>query len=126
MRRLLAVVAAAFLAGCSASCMDCRAHPVAETIFVTQAATGVSAVATVGGRNVRVLLVRPPSIVLLREVFVPEGETVKSVHWGEGGRALIIETEAMRFALDVGNWKLAQIEQHARGIAVSLDARRRG
>jgi hypothetical protein len=53
--------------------------PVAETLFVTEAASGVSALATVGGRNVRVLLVRPPSIVLLREVFVPRGESVRSV-----------------------------------------------
>jgi hypothetical protein len=118
MRRLLAVVAvAAILAGCSASCVDCRAHPVAETIFVTDAASGVSAVATVGARSVKVLLIRPPSIVLLREVFVPEGESVKAVRWSGDGRALIVETDTTRFAVD--------LEQHARDVAASAHARRR-
>ena len=126
MRRLLAAVAASFLAGCSASCVDCRAQPVAETLFVTQADTGVSAVATVGARNVRVLLLRPPSIVLLREVFVPEGESVKSVRWSDDGRALIVETDAARFAVDTRHWQLAQIEQHAGEIAAQRHARRRG
>ena len=126
MRRLLAVVAALFVAGCSASCMDCRAHPVAETLFVTEPASGVSALATVGGRNVRVLLVRPPSIVLLREVFVPQGEFVKSVRWSENGRTLIVETDASRFALNTRDWHLGQIEQHAGAIAASAHARRRG
>jgi len=124
--RLVAVVAALFLAGCSASCVECRAHPVAETLFVTEPASGVSALATVGGRNVRVLLVRPPSIVLLREVFVPRGESVRSVRWSENGRELIVETDASRFALDTRDWRLAHIEQHAREIAVSPHARRRG
>jgi hypothetical protein len=124
--RLAAVVAALFLAGCSASCMDCRAHPVAETLFVTEPASGVSALATVGGRNVRVLLVRPPSIVRLREVFVPQGESVKSVRWSEDGRALIVETDVSRFALNTRDWHLAPLEQHARAIAASPRARPRG
>jgi hypothetical protein len=125
MRCLLAAFAAVFLAGCSSSCVDCRTHPVAETIFVTEPASGVSALATVGGRNVRVLLIRAPSIVRLREVFVPEGESVKAVRWRDDGRTLIVETDRERFALDTRSWQLAQIEQHAHDIAASRHARRR-
>ena len=125
MRRLLVVVAAAFLMGCSASCMDCRSHPVAHTIFVTEPSTGISALATIGGRNVRVLLIRAPSIVLLREVFVPEGETVRAVRWSDDGRALIVETDTARYALDTKSGQRGHLEQHPRDVAASNYARRR-
>jgi hypothetical protein len=73
---LLAVAAvAAVLAGCSASCVDCRAQPVAETILRHGCRQRrVPRLRSVGARSVKVLLIRPPSIVLLREVFVPRAK----------------------------------------------------
>jgi hypothetical protein len=39
---------------------------------------------------------------------------------------LIVETDATRFAISTRTWQVAHLEQHARDIAASVHARRRG
>jgi hypothetical protein len=98
-----------------------------QPIVASDAASGVMALSAVGARNVRVLYVRPPSIVLLREVFVPAGEHVIGVHFADTHDALIVDTDAERLALDTHTWRLAQIHQEARDVAAGVPhARRRG
>lgn len=77
--------------------------------------SGLVAVYAVGGRNVRVLIVRPPSIVLAHESFVPSDQLIRSVHWTDAG--LIIETNAERFALDTHTWVLASFPSPSDGVA---------
>lgn len=102
-------------------------HAVAQrAIVVSDATSGVTAVSAVGARSVRVLYVRPPSIVLLREVFVPAGERVTGVRFAGTPDALIVDTDAARFALDTHTWRLAQIPRQARGVAAADRARRSG
>jgi hypothetical protein len=119
--RFIAAVAALFCAACAAPPATAP-----RSIMATDARSGVMAVSAVGARNVRVLYVRPPSIVLLREVFVPEGEHVTAVRFAGSADALIVDTDAERFALDTHTWRLAQIRQEARGVAAGAHARRRG
>jgi hypothetical protein len=83
-------------------------------------------VSTVGARNVRVLLVRGPSIVRLCEVFVPDGETVSGVHWQQVDGRLIIETQATRFALDPSTGRFARVAQAPAGLARRTAAAARG
>jgi hypothetical protein len=119
--RTVAIVPAALL------CAACAAPQVVapQAIVASDAASGVMAVSAVGARNVRVLYMRPPSIVLLREVFVPEHEQVTGVHFAGSSDALIVDTDAERFALDTHTWRLAQVRQQAR-VAESVRARRPG
>ena len=84
---------------------------------------GLTAVSAVGARSVKLLLVRPPSIVLLREVFVPEGETVVRVGWSRTAAALIVETDVARFALDPRTGRLAQPGPFAAPVVASRGAR---
>jgi hypothetical protein len=117
----LLVVASLLCAACAAP-----PQPAPDALVATDAQRGVMAVSALGARNVRVLYVRPPSIVLLREVFVPQGEHVTGVHFSGGAGALIVETDLERFALDTRTWRLAQIRQEARDVASTGRARRRG
>jgi len=108
-------------------CVACAAPPrPPDALVARDADSGVMAISAVGARNVKVLYVRPPSIVLLREVFVPEGEHVTGVHFSGAAGALIVDTDLERFALDSHTWRLAQLRQEARDIASSGRARRRG
>lgn len=109
-------------------CVACAAppRPAPDALVASDADSGVMAISAVGARNVKVLYVRPPSIVLLREVFVPEGEHVTGVHFSGAAGALIVDTDLERFALDTHTWRLAQLRQEARDIASSGRARRRG
>ena len=84
---------------------------------------GLTAVSAVGARSVKLLLVRPPSIVLLREVFVPEGETVVGVRWSRTGNALIVETDVARFALDLRTGRLTQAGPFAAPVVATRAAR---
>jgi hypothetical protein len=97
-----------------------------RAIVVQDAQSGVMALSAVGARSVRVLYVRPPSIVLLREVFVPQGEHVTGVRFDGRPDALIVDTDSARFALDTRTGRLAEIRQQARDIAAEAHARRRG
>ena len=81
------------------------------------------AVYTPGTRAVRVLLVRPPSIVLLREVFVPADAAITGVRWS--GADLLIDTTDERLALDTRTWTLAARAASA-GATASARGRRRG
>jgi hypothetical protein len=104
------------------------------SILVIDSSTGLTAVSSVGARNVKLLLLRPPSIVLLREVFVPPGEVVVSVSLAPGPHpSLIVETETTRFALDshTGQFstldagRLASVSAHPRAQASVSPHRRR-
>ena len=77
--------------------------------------SGLVAVYAVGGRNVRVLIVRPPSIVLAHESFVPPDQSIRSVRWTDAG--VVIETNAERFALDTHTWVLASLPSPSDGVA---------
>ena len=116
MRCTFVVLLAVLVAGCSGPERP-SPPPLAVPILVSDAHSGLVAVSAVGARNVRVLLVRGPSIVRLREVFVPEGETVTAVRWTDGAAALIVETGDMRFALDPATGRLARLAPDARGLA---------
>lgn len=127
MRQLLpvALVAAALAAGCTDAPSDRGAMPGAS-LLASDPSTGLVAVSSVGARNVRVLFVRGPSIVRLREVFVPDGETVSTVHWQAGDGRLIIETDAMRFALDPSTGRLARLAPGPAGLARRAGSATRG
>jgi len=126
MRRALALVlVCAFVAGCT-DAPPSPAVPPGTSILVADASSGLVAVASPGARNVRVLLVRGPSIVRLREVFVPEGETVSAVHWQRPDGRLIIETDAMRFALDPSTGHMARLAQDPAGLARQAVSAARG
>lgn len=122
--RCVPLLLALLLAGCSTP--DGPPARDAAPILVTDARTGLVAVSSVGARNVRVLLVRAPSIVRLREVFVPHGEGVASVHWADG--TLIVETGATRFALDPATGRLARLADDlpAAGLATRTRSAPRG
>ena len=121
----VAVLATLLVAGCTNAPSDPAATPGAS-LLASDPSTGLVAVSSVGARNVRVLFVRPPSIVRLREVFVPDGETVSSVHWQSGDSRLIIETDATRFALDPSTGRLARVARGPAGLARSAGSARRG
>lgn len=93
-------------------------------VIASDTASGMSAVYTPGTRNVRVLIVRPPSIVLLREVFVPAGEAITAVRWSDSG--LIVDTADERFALDTRTWKLASRAAFSQHLTAGARGRRRG
>jgi hypothetical protein len=109
-------------------CVACAAPPAAapQAIVATDARSGVMALSAVGARNVRVLYVRPPSIVLLREVFVPDGEHVIALQFAGSADALIVDTGASRFALDTHTWRLALVGEASPGVAATARAQRRG
>ena len=125
MRCTFVVLLAVLVAGCSGPERP-SPPPLAVPILVSDAPSGLVAVSAVGARNVRVLLVRGPSIVRLREVFVPEGETVTAVRWTDGAAALIVETGDMRFALDPATGRLARLAPDARGLAARSASPPRG
>ena len=130
MRCTFVVLLAVLVAGCSAPERP-SPPPLAVPILVSDAHSGLVANAPhipvhLGARNVRVLLVRGPSIVRLREVFVPEGETVTAVRWTNGAAALIVETGDMRFALDPATGRLARLAPDARGLAARSASPPRG
>jgi hypothetical protein len=117
MRRPLVLVLACLLI---AGCTDAPPAPLAApgtSILVADPSRGLVAVTSPGARNVRVLFVSGPTIVRLREVFVPEGETVSAVHWQPAEGRLIIETDAMRFALDPSTGRMARLAQDPAGLA---------
>jgi hypothetical protein len=122
---LVVVLAALSVAGCTDAPSDRGVAPGAS-LLVSDPTTGLVAVSSVGARNVRVLLVSGPSIVRLREVFVPDGETVSAVHWQVGGSRLIIETDAMRFALDPSTGRLARLARDPAGLARRAGSATRG
>jgi len=98
--KLATIVAAAVLAlaaGCGA--------PAAPDTLVATAPDGVRiAVASAGGRNVRVLYVSGGSIVRLREVFVRDGEAVAGIAWSEDGREVIVSTRGPGLAVNARTW----------------------
>lgn len=112
MRSLLVVL----LASCLAACAPAPDAGLAVPVLACDRATDLCAVYTPGQRGVKVLLVRSPSIVLLREAFVPAGEAITEVRWSPGG--LIVETAGERFALDTRTWTLAAVAAlpHARRV----------
>ena len=122
---LVLVLATLLVAGCTDAPSTVPPVP-GPALLVTDASTGLVAVSAVGARNVRVLLVRGPSIVRLREVFVPDGETVSAVHWQGGDGRLIIETDAMRFALDPSTGRLARLARDPAGLARRAGSATRG
>lgn len=126
MRTPAILLLALLTAGCSAPDAAPPAGAALHPIVVSDADTGVMAVSAAGARNVRVLYVRPPSMVLLREVFVPAGERVTAVRFAGSSDALIVDTDAARFALDTRTWRLAPVHQQARGVAAPGHARRSG
>ena len=109
MRTLASLLLACLLAACAPS-------PSAPATTVPRDdGSGLVAVYSVGGRSVRVLIVRPPSIVLAHEAFVPAGESVRAVHWEASG--LVIETSAQRYSLDAHTWSIAARADPADGVA---------
>jgi hypothetical protein len=101
-------LAVALLALCTAACVGSPAGgAVTAPVLACDAQGGLCAVYTPGARNVRVLLVRPPSIVRMREVFVPAGDAVAGAHWTPDG--LIVDTERDRYALDPRTGTLAAL-----------------
>jgi hypothetical protein len=106
-------LAALLVTACAVPDRDAPAPTARPPIVLADPATGVMAVTALGARNVRVLYVRPPSIVLMREVFVPAGHGVTAVRFAGDGDALIVETDAERFALDTHTWRLAPIHRQA-------------
>ena len=121
MRPLLRVIAATIAATLVSGVGACGA-PRAEGSLIARAPDGVRiAVATVGGRNVRVLHVDGGSIVRLREVFVPDGEAIGAIAWSADGRELIVSTRGPMYAVDTRTWRIepgADRERH-----VARDAR---
>ena len=113
MRSLLVVL----LALCTAACGRPGVGGAAPAVLTCDDASDLCAVYSPGSRGVRVLLVRPPSIVLMREAFVPAGDAVTGVRWSPGG--LIVETAHQRFALDTRTWTLAAVTASARGRRVT-------
>jgi hypothetical protein len=101
-RPFVVVLLALFIVACG----DAPAARVQGAVLAQDSSRDLYAVYAPGSRSVRVLLVRPPSIVLLREVFVPADEAVTDVHWTQG--ALIVETTAERLALDTRTWQLGR------------------
>ena len=109
MRTLASLLFACILTACTPS-------PPAPAMTLPRAdGSGLVAVYAVGGRNVRVLIVRPPSIVLAHELFVPPGESIRAAHWEP--RGLMIDTDAQRYALDTGTWALTARALASDGVA---------
>jgi hypothetical protein len=121
----VAVLATLLVAGCTDAPPEPAATPGAS-LLASEPSTGLVAVSSVGACNVRVLFVRGPSIVRLREVFVPDGETVSAVHWQAGDGRLIIETDATRFALDPSTGRLARLAGDPAGLARRAGSATRG
>jgi len=91
-------LAVALLAFFTVACTGAPAGGTAAPVLSCDAQGDLCAVYTPGARSVRVLLVRPPSIVLMRERFVSAGEAIRQVQWR--GATLVIETSRDRYALD--------------------------
>jgi len=119
------VLATLLVAACTDAPPDRAAAPGAS-LLVQDPTTGLVAVSSVGARNVRVLYVRGPSIVRLREAFVPEGQAVSAVRWQPGASRLIIETDATRFALDPSTGQLARLAGDPAGLARRAASAARG
>jgi len=110
-RTLTSVLLACLLAACAPSTSPATTVPRDD-------GSGLVAVYAVGARSVRVLIVRPPSIVLAHEAFVPPGESIRAVHWERAG--LVVETNAQRYALDARTWNMAATDAApARGVAIA-------
>jgi dipeptidyl aminopeptidase/acylaminoacyl peptidase len=120
MRSLARVLAAAMVAALiSAAC----GVPSAGDSLAARAPDGMRiAVATAGARNVRVLHVDGGSIVRLREVFVPDGETIAAIAWSDDGRDLVVTTRGPMYAVDTRTWRIEPSAHHQRRVA--RDARR--
>jgi len=111
-RRLTAaVVVACLLGGCDPAP---RGHP----IMASAPQTRLMAVSAEGSSYVRILHVDGGSIVLMRSVFMPPGETVRAVTWSSDEREALITTSGEVLALDTRTWRLASL---ARLAAASQD-----
>jgi hypothetical protein len=100
--RVLTATMAAVLIGATGAC----GAPPADGSLVAKAPNDKRiAVATAGARNVRVLHVDGGSIVRLREVFVPDGETIVAIGWSDDGRELIVTTRGALYAVDTQTWR---------------------
>jgi len=86
-------------------------------ILVTDAASGLTAISNVGAREVRVLYLRGPSIVLVREVFLPAGTAVTGLVPAGDGRGLIVEAGESRYALDLRTFQVAALPQPMHDLA---------
>ena len=115
--RSLAVVVLAF---CTAACVAAPAGGPPAPVLACNAGSDLCAVYTPGARNVRVVLVRPPSIVLMRERFVPAGQAIGSVQWS--GTTLIVDTGIERYALDSRTGRFSSAD--AADMTASTHARR--
>jgi hypothetical protein len=108
MRVLAVVLVALFLTACSGSAGQ-ESGPL-RPLIAQDEQSGLTAVSAVGARSVKLLHVRPPSIVPLREVFVPAGEHVLRLAVAPAGRTVIVETDVARFALDARSGRLALLD----------------
>lgn len=108
MRAFAVLLVLLFVTACSPAGRRDATAP--RPLMLEDAASGITAVSAVGARSVKLLHLSPPSIVLLREVFVPPGEHVVRMGVAPATRALIIETDAARFALDPRSGRLALLE----------------
>ena len=88
---------------------SCAAPPAGPSIMAPARTTGLIAVSTEGSASVRILHVRGASIVLLRTVFLPPGERVRSVAWSSDERRAVITTAGGVLALDTRSWRLAPV-----------------
>jgi hypothetical protein len=115
--------AVSLVAFCTVACTGAPAVGAASAQLACVSDSGLCAAYTSGARGVRILLVRPPSIVLLRERFVPAGEAIENVRWN--GATLLIDTTAARYALDTRSGTLAPFGETP-GMTASTRARRGG
>jgi hypothetical protein len=104
----------------AAACLitACAPAPDGRPILVSAPTTALVAVSSVGAGSVRILHVRGASIVLLRTVFMPQGERVQSVTWSSDECCAVIETSGKVLALDTRTWRLesrARVAVAARG-----------
>jgi hypothetical protein len=96
--------------GLLAACAPVHGGP---AILAAAPTTGLVAVTAVGSASVRLLYVRGGSIVLLRTVWLPPGDAVKSVTWSNSERDVLIATSGNVLALDTRTWRLESIQRLA-------------
>jgi hypothetical protein len=77
---------------------------------------GVIAIGAQGSGTVRVLFARRGSMVLLKSIRLPAGQTVTSLSLSADGRDLVIGTESLAYLASGDKWRLRPVEALSSGI----------
>ena len=121
LKPIVRTLALLLLASLLAACTPSSTAP--TTMLPRPDGSGLVALYAIGGRSVRVLVVRPPSIVLAHESFLAADQSIRGVHWE--ARGLAIDTDTARYDLDTQTWALVARTIGSDGMATARPRERR-